>query len=167
MPHVSLIVTSPVALQLGEKTYPCVIGRQGITADKHEGDGATPRGSFPLRRVLYRADRVMMPKIELPCDALSPQDGWCDDPTHTAYNTHVTLPFSARHEELWRDDHAYDVIVVLGVNDAPVVAGKGSAIFLHLLHDDHRPTAGCVAVSLQHMLEILSQLSTESVIEIR
>jgi L,D-peptidoglycan transpeptidase YkuD (ErfK/YbiS/YcfS/YnhG family) len=167
MPPVSLIVTSPVTLQLGERTYPCVIGRNGIITDKTEGDGATPRGSFPLRRVYYRADRVTLPEIALPCDALSPQDGWCDDPAHPAYNTHVMLPFPARHEELWRDDHAYDVIVVLGVNDGPVVAGKGSAIFMHLMHDDNRPTAGCVSVSLPHMLEILPRLSAASMIEIQ
>ncbi len=40
------------------RKVPCALGRAGVTAGKREGDGATPAGCFPLRRVLYRADRI-------------------------------------------------------------------------------------------------------------
>ncbi len=75
-------------------------------------------------------------------------DGWCDDPADPAYNTPVRLPYSGRHERLWRDDRLYDLVIVVGYNDAPVIPGRGSAIFIHLATADYAPTAGCVALAL-------------------
>jgi L,D-peptidoglycan transpeptidase YkuD (ErfK/YbiS/YcfS/YnhG family) len=131
------------------------IGRSGVRADKIEGDGATPAGLLALRRVLYRADRVALPRCAVPRAPLGPQDGWCDDPEHRHYNTLVRLPHAARHEELWRDDGLYDVIGVLGWNDAPVVPGRGSAIFLHVARDDYAPTEGCIALDRANLLAVL------------
>ena len=140
----------------------CALGRAGITPDKHEGDGATPEGCFALRRVLYRADRVDVPATALPVAALGEHDGWCDEPTDSAYNTQVNLPYPARTESLWREDHAYDVIVVLGYNENPVVPGAGSAIFLHLAAGDYAPTGGCVAVSGADLAHILAVADGET-----
>lgn len=134
----------------------CALGRSGVSADKKEGDGATPLGVFPVRRVLYRADRADRPRTTLPCEALAPEDGWCDDPEDEHYNRQVRLPCDAHCESLWRDDGIYDLIVVLGHNDAPVERGKGSAIFLHLARPGYAPTEGCVAVSKSDLLEFLS-----------
>jgi L,D-peptidoglycan transpeptidase YkuD (ErfK/YbiS/YcfS/YnhG family) len=127
----------------------CALGRAGVTAAdaKREGDGASPAGVWPLRRVLWRPDRGQAPLTALPIQPLSPADGWCDAPDDPAYNTQVTLPYPASAERLWRDDGVYDLIVVLGHNDAPVVPRMGSAIFLHLARDDYRPTEGCVALA--------------------
>ncbi|CAK0767011.1 L,D-transpeptidase catalytic domain [uncultured Gammaproteobacteria bacterium] len=144
----------------------CALGRSGLVADKREGDGGTPIGRFPLRRVLYRPDRVPVPATALPVTMLTPADGWCDDPADPAYNQPVQLPFAASHERLWRDDHIYDLIVVLGHNDQPVIAGRGSAIFLHLTRDDHAPTAGCVALALADLSAVLAQAGPESVMVI-
>ncbi|MDP9195845.1 MAG: L,D-transpeptidase family protein [Pseudomonadota bacterium] len=136
----------------------CVLGRSGVRMDKREGDGATPVGLFPLRRVLYRPDRLPPPVTQgLPVQALKPEDSWCDDPAHPLYNQPVRLPFSASHESLWREDHVYDVIVVLGHNDDPIVPGAGSAIFMHLVRPDRTPTAGCVALALDDLLALLSR----------
>jgi L,D-peptidoglycan transpeptidase YkuD (ErfK/YbiS/YcfS/YnhG family) len=137
-------------------TLPCLVGRGGIRADKREGDGATPAGLFPLRRVLWRADRLPPPATALAVQPIRRSDGWCDDPADAAYNRPVTLPYPARHERLWRDDRLYDVIVVLGHNDDPVVAGAGSAVFLHLAAADRRPTAGCIALALPDLLGLLA-----------
>lgn len=134
----------------------CALGRSGIAANKHEGDGATPVGVFPIRRVLFRADRVSL-ATALPAAALKPDDGWCDDPDDADYNRQVALPHRARCESLWRDDHVYDLIAVLGHNDAPVVSGAGSAIFLHIARYGFSPTQGCVALAHDDLLALLRE----------
>lgn len=152
------------------KTYPCAIGRSGYAAsadDKVEGDGKTPIGTFPLRACFYRPDRVAKPKTQLPIYEITPAFGWCDDPNHPEYNRPVVRPFDASHEELWREDSCYDILVVIGYNDQPVVPGKGSAIFFHLTDGKvFAPTAGCVAVSHDHMQEILAGTSASAQIKL-
>jgi L,D-peptidoglycan transpeptidase YkuD (ErfK/YbiS/YcfS/YnhG family) len=153
-------------LECGARSYRCALGRGGVTPAKREGDGCTPSGRFSLRRVLYRPDRVPTPVTSLPTDSLAPDQGWCDDPRHQDYNRLVQLPFSASHEKLWRDDNLYDVIVVLGHNDDPPIAGKGSAIFMHVAGPDYLPTEGCVALSLPHLLAVLTQCGGDTAIRI-
>jgi len=136
-------------------SFRCALGRGGIKADKREGDGATPVGRFPLRRVLWRPDRLPQPETGLPVSAIAPDDGWCDAPEDPAYNRPVKRPYPANHEELWREDHVYDVIVVMGHNDEPVVPGQGSAVFMHVARSDWEPTAGCVALPLPYLLRLL------------
>ncbi|MFZ4124994.1 MAG: L,D-transpeptidase family protein [Rickettsiales bacterium] len=161
------IVCNGKKLTLEGREYACVIGRHGMTQDKREGDLATPIGKFQLRACYYRPDRITPPPItQLPLIALSPNDGWCDDPKHELYNKPVKLPFDASHEKLWREDHAYDIIVPLGYNDEPIIAGKGSAIFWHLAQPDWRGTEGCVAIERDAMLEILRFCSTNTVMVI-
>jgi L,D-peptidoglycan transpeptidase YkuD (ErfK/YbiS/YcfS/YnhG family) len=153
---VDLVVGANGVLICGQQRYPCVLGRSGVRLDKHEGDGASPAGRFPLRRVLYRPDRVPPPITGLPFAPLSPQDGWCDAPDHPDYNRPVHLPHPVSCETLWREDHVYDVIVVLGHNDNPPQPGQGSAIFMHIARPQGEPTEGCVALSLADLLEILA-----------
>ncbi len=140
--------------------YRAALGRGGVRADKQEGDGATPAGLLPLRRVLYRADRVAIPRAALPREPIAAADGWCDDPGHPDYNRPVHLPHPARCEELWRRDAVYDIVAVLGWNDAPVERGRGSAIFLHVARPDYPPTEGCVALALADLAAILAAGTT-------
>lgn len=140
------IVTPDGLFRLGGMVWRCALGRGGVRVEKQEGDGATPAGLLPLRRILYRADRVAPPACRAPVEPIAPTDGWCDDPAHPDYNRQIRLPHPARHEELWREDALYDIIGVLGWNDAPVVRGRGSAIFLHLARPDLAPTEGCIAL---------------------
>ncbi len=134
-------------LRLADRDLRCVLGEAGISAAKQEGDRTTPCGVLALRQVLYRADRIAPPKCgRLPRGPIASDDGWCDDPTHTDYNRAIRLPHDARHERLWRQDHLYDLLAVLGYNDNPVQRGRGSAIFLHVASADEKPTAGCVAL---------------------
>ncbi len=144
----------------------CALGRGGIRADKREGDGATPVGRFPLRRALWRADRLTQPVTGLPIQPISPCDGWCDAPEDPAYNRPVTRPHPTSHEALWRDDGVYDVIVVMGHNDDPVVAGLGSAVFLHVARPDWEPTAGCVALALDDLLAVLADCGPGSALTV-
>jgi len=151
------------------RTYPCAIGKGGFKTDtdKVEGDGATPIGCYRLRRVLYRADRLdHAPKCRLDIRPIQSDDGWCDDPKSPDYNQPVKLPFVPSHEELWRTDHIYDIIVILGHNDTPPVPGKGSAVFFHLARENYPPTEGCIAVSLPDMLDILKKISDDEMMEI-
>ncbi len=136
--------------------YRAALGHGGITTDKREGDGATPAGPLPLRRVLFRADRVARPRAAVPVVLLAPNDGWCDDPADPAYNRLVRLPCAASHEALWRDDGLYDIIGVLGWNDDPPRRDRGSAIFLHLARPDYAPTEGCIALSRPDLLALLA-----------
>jgi L,D-peptidoglycan transpeptidase YkuD (ErfK/YbiS/YcfS/YnhG family) len=150
-----ILVWPPGHLLWKGKRLRCALGRGGVRADKREGDGATPLGSFPLRRIMYRADRLAAPKTSLFVNALGPEDGWCDDPKDPAYNRPVKLPYPGRHEALWRQDGLYDVIVELGYNDDPVRPGLGSAIFLHCAGSGFAPTQGCIALAREDLLEVL------------
>lgn len=133
------------------------LGAGGVSPFKEEGDHATPAGLLPLRRVLYRADRLKPPLCSVPLEPIAPADGWCDDPTHRDYNRMVHLPHDGRCEELWRADGLYDVVGVLGWNDRPVQRNRGSAIFLHVARPDHAPTEGCIALSLPDLLRVLAE----------
>ena len=134
----------------------CAIGRSGIAARKMEGDGATPAGRFPLRRVLYRADRADRPRTGLPCQAIASRDGWCDAPGDPRYNRPVGHPYPASAERLWRADACYDLLAVIGFNDDPVVDGAGSAIFLHVARPGYAPTEGCVALAMEDLRTVLA-----------
>jgi L,D-peptidoglycan transpeptidase YkuD (ErfK/YbiS/YcfS/YnhG family) len=148
-------------------TYHCAIGRGGLAPEgrKKEGDGCTPCGTFRLRRLYYRADKVAPGHLPagLNPTPLSQEDGWCDDPGDRAYNTFVKLPYAGRHERLWRpDDDLYDLIIPLSYNDGPIVRGAGSAIFMHVARPGYLPTAGCVALDKHDLLAILATVDADS-----
>lgn len=153
-------------LTFGETHSPCAIGKAGVTLQKREGDHASPIGVFALRKIYYRSDKGIVPDCVLPCHAITPEDGWCDDPKHPLYNQKISRPFDASHETLWRDDHLYDVIVVLGHNDAPPVPGAGSCIFMHVAKEGYTGTEGCVALKLPDLLALLKHVSVDTLIEI-
>jgi L,D-peptidoglycan transpeptidase YkuD (ErfK/YbiS/YcfS/YnhG family) len=150
-----LIVYPDGRARWGRRRMRCAVGSGGVVRDKREGDGGTPAGTWPMREVWFRADRLGEIVTALPTRELAPNDGWCDDPADPAYNQPVMLPYRAHCEELWLEDHIYDVIVPLGYNDDPVVPGRGSAIFLHVARPDYAPTAGCVALALPDLLAVL------------
>ena len=162
-----LVVIDGRTLTCGDLTVRCAVGRTGVSADKHEGDGATPAGVFPLRLLLFRADRVPAVESGLPVRTMQPNDGWCDEAGSRLYNQAIRLPSDLHHEELWRDDHLYDVLVVIGYNDAPIVAGRGSAIFLHVAAPDFAPTDGCVAIEQSALLRVAQRCGPSTMIEIR
>jgi L,D-peptidoglycan transpeptidase YkuD (ErfK/YbiS/YcfS/YnhG family) len=150
------------------ETLPAVFGKGGSkpAADKREGDGASPLGVWPVRAALLRPDRVAAPATALPWRWLRPDDGWSDGAGDPAYNRPVRLPHGFSAEQLWRDDHVYDVIIVLGHNDSPPVSPLGSAIFWHLTQPDRRPTEGCVAIERADMLRWLALLGPGDTVEI-
>jgi L,D-peptidoglycan transpeptidase YkuD (ErfK/YbiS/YcfS/YnhG family) len=145
-------------LRYNHMEFKCTLGEKGLTGDKREGDMKTPLGCFPLKECWYRKDRMEAPNSSLPLITIAPDDGWCDDPQHASYNQPVKLPFTASHEELFRDDEKYDLIVTLGYNDNPFKPGKGSAIFLHVAPEDYPATQGCVGLHKKDLLELLAAI---------
>lgn len=139
---------------------PCAMGRSGTIpeAEKREGDGKTPLGTYMFRQVFYRPDKMEKPTTRLPTTPLSTGLGWCDDPRRIEYNRLVHLPFSGSHEKLWRDDALYDLILVISHNDQPPVAGMGSAIFIHVATEQFRPTEGCIALAQPALLSVLRMI---------
>jgi L,D-peptidoglycan transpeptidase YkuD (ErfK/YbiS/YcfS/YnhG family) len=151
------------------RSLACSIGRSGVlpATDKREGDGATPLGTWPIRAVLLRPDRVAPPEgLKIPWRWIRPDDGWSDGASDPAYNRPVRHPHAYSGERLWRDDGLYDAIVILGHNDSPVMPGAGSAIFLHCWRDG-APTEGCVALPKEELLALLPQLSPGDALTIR
>jgi len=158
---------SRACLCYGDFSFDCALGKAGITSGKREGDHATPAGRFPLRQLYYRPDKFAKPPLcALPAQEMEMLDGWCDAPEHELYNQYVRLPFGGSHEQLWRADEVYDLLVVLGYNDDPVVAGAGSCIFMHVARENYAPTEGCVALAQDDLLALLAAIeaSTEIVI---
>ena len=142
-------------------------GGTKCAADKREGDGASPIGVWPIRRVLYRPDKVSALQTALPAQPITREDGWCDASGDLAYNRPVRLPYPASAEHLWREDDVYDLVVVLGHNDDPAVPGMGSAIFLHLARPDYSPTEGCVAMARADLEALLAAATPGDSLEIR
>ena len=145
--------------ELGERRWRCVLGAGGVREDKVEGDGATPAGEYPLRRLYFRNDRLVLPKVALPARPIAEHDGWCDDPRSASYNRLVRVPNEWSHERLWRDDGLYDLLVVVGYNDNPPEGEWGSAIFLHIAREDFSPTRGCVAFERVALIELVGLLT--------
>ena len=143
-------------------TVPVALGRGGIIANKREGDGGTPKGIFRPRQLWWRADRHPRPRTLLPARAIRPDDGWCEDPLDRHYNQPIRLEGDRGGDRLQRDDHLYDFIVEIDHNSSPRIAGRGSAVFLHLARTDFSPTAGCVSMTRQAMLRLLQRLGPQT-----
>jgi L,D-peptidoglycan transpeptidase YkuD (ErfK/YbiS/YcfS/YnhG family) len=150
-----VLLTGPLAL-------PVALGRGGIRANKREGDGGTPRGRFRLRRLWWRADRTQPPPTLLPRRRIRPADGWCEDPYDRRYNQPISLPANHSGDRLWRTDHLYDLIIELDHNSRPRIAGRGSAVFLHVARPGFAPTAGCVALKGDALRRLLERVGPQT-----
>jgi L,D-peptidoglycan transpeptidase YkuD (ErfK/YbiS/YcfS/YnhG family) len=142
----------------GPLSLPVALGRGGIKANKREGDGATPRGIFRLKRLWWRAGRHPRPPTLLPTQRIMPDDGWCENPSDRHYNQRIKVPPRSNADRLSRDDNLYDFIVELDHNTRPRVVGRGSAVFIHVARPGFAPTAGCVALSINSLRHLLARL---------
>src|SRR2546423_630441 len=130
----------------GPQIFPVALGRGGIRANKREGDGGTPRGVFRPIRLWWRADRGARPRTRLPVRRIGADDAWCEEPTDRRYNRPIRVTAGEPGDRLRRDDHLYDLIVEIDHNTHPRIAGRGSAVFIHLARPGLAPTVGCVAM---------------------
>lgn len=152
-------------LFVGFRAIPVALGRGGIRADKREGDGGTPRGTFRLLRVWWRPDRGSRPRTLLPVRRIRPDDAWSEDPRDRRYNRWFRVPSGG--DRLWREDRLYDLIIELDHNTRPRVAGRGSAVFIHVARPGLAPTAGCVAMPAHDLRRILARLGPDTRIQIK
>jgi L,D-peptidoglycan transpeptidase YkuD (ErfK/YbiS/YcfS/YnhG family) len=141
------------------QAIPVALGRGGLRANKREGDGGTPTGSFKPLRLWWRNDRHARPKTALPVRPIRSDDGWCEDPSHRRYNRPVRVAAESNADRLMRTDHLYDFIVEIDHNTRPRVSGRGSAVFLHLARPGFAPTAGCIAMTRSAMLRLLTRMT--------
>jgi L,D-peptidoglycan transpeptidase YkuD (ErfK/YbiS/YcfS/YnhG family) len=149
-------------LTAGGQTIKVALGRGGIRASKREGDGGTPQGTFHPLRLWWRADRHPRPQTFLPVRAIAPEHAWCEDVSSRHYNQPLRLAAKDGGDRLRRDDHLYDFIIEIDHNTRPRIAGRGSAVFLHLARKDFSPTAGCVSMTEGAMLRLLARLGPET-----
>jgi L,D-peptidoglycan transpeptidase YkuD (ErfK/YbiS/YcfS/YnhG family) len=153
-------------LTAGGQTVPVALGRGGIRANKREGDGGTPKGTFRPRQLWWRADRYPRPRTFLTVRAIGPDDAWCEDPSSRHYNQPVRRNRGGCGDRLKRDDHLYDFIVEIDHNSSPRIKGRGSAVFLHLARENFGPTAGCVSMTKSAMLRLVARLGPDTKIVI-
>jgi len=153
-------------LSAGGSQIPVALGRGGIRANKREGDGGTPRGRFRLVRLWWRPDRAPRPRTLLPVRRIGRNDGWCEDPKDRLYNRPIRLPERASGDRLWRQDRLYDFIIELDHNTRPRIAGRGSAVFIHVAREGFKPTAGCVALPAPRLRRLLERVGPKTSIVI-
>jgi L,D-peptidoglycan transpeptidase YkuD (ErfK/YbiS/YcfS/YnhG family) len=142
------------------------LGGTGISANKREGDRATPRGTFRLLRLWWRPDRGARPQTLLPVRRIGKADAWCEDPADRRYNRHVRLTAGQDGDRLWREDRLYDLVVEIDHNARPRVPGRGSAVFIHVARPGFSPTAGCVALEPKSLRLLLTRVGPKTRIAI-
>jgi L,D-peptidoglycan transpeptidase YkuD (ErfK/YbiS/YcfS/YnhG family) len=150
----------------GAQTLPVALGRGGVKANKREGDGASPRGTFRLKRLWWRADRHPRPRTLLPVRRIRPDDGWCEDSSDRHYNRRVAVPKGSKADRLTRADALYDFIIELDHNTRPRVSGRGSAVFIHVARPGFAPTAGCVALAMPALRRLIERAGPRTRISI-
>ena len=149
-------------LMAGPLALPVALGRGGIKANKREGDGGTPRGTFRLRRLWWRADRATRPMTHLPVRPITGADGWCEDPGDRRYNRPIRLAPGTPGDRLKRDDRLYDFIIEIDHNSRPRIAGRGSAVFVHVARPGFAPTAGCVALKPDALRRLIARVGPKT-----
>src|SRR5262249_45209404 len=149
-------------LLAGPLALPVVLGRGGIRANKFEGDGATPRGRFRLVRLWWRAHRHPRPPTLLPAPRITPPPPWGEKTTDPPDNRPFPRAPPASADRPWRDHHPYPFIVEIDHNTRPRVAGRGSAVFVHVARPNRSPTAGCVAMAVNNLQRLLAVLGPKT-----
>jgi L,D-peptidoglycan transpeptidase YkuD (ErfK/YbiS/YcfS/YnhG family) len=149
-------------MRAGHLVVPVALGRAGVRANKREGDGGTPRGRFHPVRLWWRADRLPRPRTLLSVRRIGRADAWCEDPAGRHYNRAFPRSANEPGDRLWRDDGLYDVFIEIDHNTRPRVAGRGSAVFVHVARPGFAPTAGCVALRLRDLQMLVSQITPKT-----
>jgi L,D-peptidoglycan transpeptidase YkuD (ErfK/YbiS/YcfS/YnhG family) len=162
-----IIVKKSGYLKYKNINFRCALGKGGIKKKQKEGDNVTPKGSFKIIKIYYRADKIKKFKTFIKKIKIKKNMGWCDDPKSNSYNKQIKLPSKFGHEKLYRSDDIYDLIAVLNYNIKPIIKNKGSAIFIHIAKKKYQPTSGCIAIKKKNLLFLLKNLKKKTVIKIK
>ncbi len=162
----TIIIKNKETLLFKNFYFKCIIGKNGLSRNKKEGDKKTPTGLFNLGELYFRKDRLKRPETLLKCIPITKKMGWCDDPNNKRnYNKLIKIPNKANHEKMYRKDSAYDLVIPIKYNFKKPKIGKGSAIFLHITRN-YKPTAGCIAIKKSDFLILLKLINKKTKIKI-
>lgn len=154
-------------------SFNVVIGKNGLGRDatssinlnninpiKHEGDGKSPAGVFPLGPVFsyHSIKHLHMPFVQVDTNF------YCVDDMNSNYYNTLIKQDTAQHnfnsfEYMKRNDELYEYGVWVNYNSSPVKSGNGSCIFLHIWRNENSGTAGCTAMTKEHILELIHWLN--------
>lgn len=131
------------------------VGKAGVAEKNAEGDKITPKGLYSIGDAFYTHSQ---PSTWLNAFKITENTYWVDDPKSSMYNQKVegeqNKDWDSAEHMIDYNDYRYGFTINYNTN--PVIAGKGSAIFMHC---GNAPTAGCIAVSENDMLRYLDKLS--------
>ena len=144
----------------------CAIGKRGISIKKKEGDLVTPKGTFKIKEIFYRKDRVQSLITRLKKNIIRKNMGWCDDPKSKNYNKLIYFPFKYSAEKLYRRENIYDILLVLNFNMNPIRKNKGSAIFMHVAKKNFQPTQGCIALNKTELIKLVKSIKKNTAVKI-
>ena len=144
----------------------CAVGKRGISIKKKEGDFITPKGTFKIREIFYRKDRVQNLITRIKKTVIRKNMGWCDDPKSKKYNKLIYFPFKHSAEKFYRSDNIYDIILVLNFNMNPVKKIKGSAIFIHVAKKNFQSTQGCIALNKFELIKLVKSIKINTIVKI-
>ena len=151
----TIILKNKETLKFDDFYFKCTIGKRGVSFNKKEGDLKTPKGSFKIGNLYYRADRINKPLTKLKTIPIQKNMGWCNDINNKKkYNKLVKISKNIKYEKMYRYDNKYDLVLLIKYNFHQPKLGKGSAIFLHLTKN-YKNTAGCIALSKKDFLILL------------
>jgi L,D-peptidoglycan transpeptidase YkuD (ErfK/YbiS/YcfS/YnhG family) len=140
--------------------YSARLGKNGLSANRREGDGTTPAGTYRIGRTMY--DNKANPGVRFQYRRLRCGDWWDEDPASPTHNSfqHIacgkTPPFAGLSEGMWQQPGPYPYLAVIEYNTRPVVPGKGSGMFLHA--QTGGPTIGCISLRKDQLRAVLRWL---------
>jgi L,D-peptidoglycan transpeptidase YkuD (ErfK/YbiS/YcfS/YnhG family) len=161
-----IIVKAPGNLKYKNLRFRCAIGKSGIKKKVKEGDNITPKGKFKILKIYYRSDRIKKFSTNIKVIKIKKNMGWCDDPKSSLYNKQINIPFGFSYEKLYRQDHLYDLVLVLNYNTSPIKKNKGSAIFFHIAKKSYKKTKGCIALEKFDLINLISKIKKNTIIKI-
>ena len=161
-----IIINKSGYLKYKDLKFKCALGKSGIGNKKIEGDNITPKGNFKIIKIYYRKDRLKKLSSKFTLTEITKDMGWCDDPKSKKYNQLIKLPTNYSHENLYRKDNIYDLILVLNYNMRPTIKNKGSAIFIHITKKNYQPTKGCIALEKNNLVKLISKIDKNIKIKI-
>ncbi|MDZ7266787.1 MAG: L,D-transpeptidase family protein [candidate division KSB1 bacterium] len=166
---------SSAAWERVAQAVPVIFGRGGLgwgrglhpeqpvdEPHKHEGDGRSPAGVFRLGTAFGFPPAAALQPLRMPYQQITATLECVDDPDSRYYNTladrtHVNADWHSS-EKMLRVKVDYHLGVFVAHNTAPVKAGGGSCIFLHVWGKVVEPTAGCTAMEGKEMEKIIKWL---------